>query len=77
MQNNPERSVHRNPNTGKLWVFPRDAGRYCGLVQAHNRRTWGAPACCNGHFDCALWEGGPCAAEVGTSAGLPSWVEEV
>lgn len=70
-------ATYRNPSTGTVWRFPKDAARYCGLVQAHNVRNHWTPPCENGHFDCALWEDGPCAAQVGTEAGLPSWVEEV
>lgn len=54
-----------NPNTGSRWIFPKDARRYVGQVNAQNaRKLDGAPPCEHGHYDCAAWDRGPCSAEI-------------
>jgi len=52
-------TTFRNPKTGGQWDMPRDARRYADRVT----RTTDAKPCQHGHFDCALWEGGPCMNE--------------
>jgi hypothetical protein len=49
---------HVRSPTRKVWLFPRDLGRYLGLVQRND-----AP-CEHGHLGCAAWEGGPCMDEL-------------
>jgi len=46
---------------GKLMSVPQ----YLSLTMARSAATQGGgPACEHGHFDCAAWEGGPCADEL-------------
>lgn len=38
--------------------------QYLALHAATSARNGWAPACEHGHFDCAAWDGGPCADEL-------------
>lgn len=53
---NPDKSGKRPT---KVWLFPSEGKLYEDRV---NKRAHPEP-CENGHFDCALWESGPCANE--------------
>lgn len=52
-------SNYTNPNTRKVWTFPRDAKKYAAIVE----RTFNPEPCEHGHFGCAIWYGGPCVDE--------------
>lgn len=61
---------YTNPNTGKIWNFPREARKYIHLVQLINRTQGSAEPCWHGHFGCAIWDGGPCENEVAVYYGV-------
>lgn len=56
-----------NPNTGTVYHFPKDAKRYLGQVHRNSMKRDSIHACEHGHYDCALWDGGPCENEVEAS----------
>lgn len=49
----------RHPRTRTVWKFPQHARRYSDRVS----RMDYAHDCEHGHFECALWERGPCVNE--------------
>lgn len=53
-----------NPKTGTRYAFPWQATEYVARVRSMYNRGNDVPPCDEGHFECALWEGGPCSARL-------------